>query len=133
MDWGWVPLYIILAIVVGLFGVGYFIFKKKMQQKLDTQKELVEQHKMTATILVIDKRMDHIKNANIPKKVIDQIPKIYKIKKVPIVKAKVGPMVMDLLCEEEIFSKLPEKKSVNVEIAGIFIAGILKSGGKGKR
>ena len=132
MDWGWVTLYIIIAIVVGLLVAGYFFFKKKMKQKMDTQKELVDQHKMTATILVLDKRMDNIKNANIPKKVLDQIPKIYKIKKVPIVKAKVGPMVMDLLCEEEIFSKLPEKKSVNVEIAGIFIAGILKSG-KGKR
>jgi hypothetical protein len=40
---------------------------------------------------------------------------------------------MDLLCEEDIFNKLPEKKSVNVELAGIFIAGILKSGNKGKR
>ena len=131
MEW-WI-LYIILAIVVGLGVAGYFFFKKKIKQKMETQKELVEQHKMTTTILVLDKRMDHLKNANIPKKVIDQIPKIYKIKKVPIVKAKVGPMVMDLLCEEEIFGKLPEKKSVNVEIAGIFIAGILKSGNKGRR
>ena len=131
MEW-WI-LYIILAIVAGLLVAGYFFFKRKMKQKLDTQKELVDQHKMTATILVLDKRMDHLKNANIPKKVIDQIPKIYKIKKVPLVKAKVGPMVMDLLCDEEIFAKLPEKKSVNVEIAGIFIAGIVKTGGKGKR
>jgi len=128
----WWMLYIILAIIVGLLVAGYFFFKKKMQKKIDTQKELVDQHKMTATILVIEKRMDKINNANIPKGVIEQIPKIYKLKKVPIVKAKIGPQVMDLLCEEDIFNKLPEKKSVNVEIAGIFIAGILQSGGKSK-
>ena len=129
----WMMVWIIIIIVVGLLVAGYFLLKRKMKQKLDTQKELVDQHKITTTILVLDKRMDHLKNANIPKKVVDQIPRIYKIKKVPIVKAKVGPMVLDLLCEEEIFGKLPEKKSVNVELAGIFIAGILKSGGKGKR
>ena len=129
----WMVVWLIIAIVVGLLVAGFLFFRKKMKQKMDDQKELVDQHKITATILVLDKRMDNLKNANIPKKVIDQIPKIYKIKKVPIVKAKVGPTVLDLLCEEEIFNKLPEKKSVNVEIAGIFIAGILKSGGKGKR
>ncbi len=31
---------------------------------------------------------------------------MYKIRKVPIVKAKIGPQVMDLLCDEEIFDKL---------------------------
>jgi len=131
MEWWW--LYLILLVVVGLLVGGYFFLKKKMQKKLDSQKELVEHHKVTTTILVIEKRMDKINNANIPKGVIEQIPKIYKLKKVPIVKAKIGPQVMDLLCEEDIFSKLPEKKSVNVELAGIFIAGIAKSGGGKKR
>jgi len=131
MDWWW--LYLILAVVIGLLVAGYFFLKKKMQKKMDDQKELVDQHKVAATILVLEKRMDKINNANIPKGVIEQIPKIYKLKKIPIVKAKIGPQVMDLLCEEDIFSKLPEKKSVNVEIAGIFIAGILKTGGGKKR
>jgi hypothetical protein len=49
---------------------------------------------------------------------------------VPIVKAKIGPQVMDLLCDEDIFNKLPERKSVNVELAGIFIAGIKQQKGK---
>ena len=128
----WWMLYIILAIIIGLLVAGYFFLKKKMQKKMDTQKELVDQHKVAATILVIEKRMDKINNANIPKGVIEQIPKIYKLKKVPIVKAKIGPQVMDLLCEEDIFNKLPEKKTVNVEMAGIFIAGIVQSGGKSK-
>jgi hypothetical protein len=122
---GWVWLYIILAVVVGLLVAGYFFLKKKMKQKMDTQEELVKQYKQATTILVLSKRMDHLKNADIPKKVVDQIPKIYKLKKIPIVKAKVGPMVLDLLCEEDIYNKLPVKKSVNVEVAGIFISNIL--------
>ena len=91
---------------------------------MDDQQTLVNQHKMPASILVLEKRKDKISNANIPKSVISQIPKMYKIKKVPIVKAKIGPQIMDLLCDEEVFDKLPERKTVRVELAGIFIAGI---------
>ena len=64
-----------------------------------------------------------------PKAVIEQVPKVYRFKKVPIVKAKIGPQVLDLLCDEAIFDKLPEKKTVQVELAGIYIAG-LKPGRK---
>ena len=86
-----------------------------METKMSAQKDLVDQHKVTTTILILEKRMDKINNANIPKAVIDQIPKIYKLRKVPIVKAKIGPQVMDLMCEEDVFDKLPEKKSIKVE------------------
>jgi hypothetical protein len=129
----WWILYIILAVIIALLVVAYFILKKKMGQKLDAQKELVDQHKVSASILILEKRMDKVKNANLPKGIIDQIPKIYKIRKVPIVMAKIGAQVMDLLCEEEVFDKLPEKKTVKVDIAGIFIAGMSKGGGKSKR
>ena len=126
---GSIILYCVLAVVIALLVVGFFFLKRKMQKKLDDQQSLVNQHKVPMSILVLEKRRDRVSNANMPKSVLDQIPKIYKVKKVPIVKAKVGPQVMDLLCDEDVFDKLPERKTVRVEMAGIFIAGI-KSGKK---
>ena len=120
----WWILYIIIGIVVALLIAGWFFLKKKMEKRIELQKELVDQHKVTTSILVLEKRMDKIQNANIPKSVIEQMTKIYKLKKMPIVKAKRGPQVMDLICDEDIFSKIPEKKTVKVDLAGIFIAGI---------
>ncbi len=120
----WWILYLILAVIIVAIVAGYFFLKKKMEEKISLQKDLVDQHKVTTQILVLEKRMDKVDNANIPKNVVAQIPKIYKLKKVPIVKAKIGPQVMDLLCDEEVFEKIPEKKTINVELAGIFIAGI---------
>ena len=120
---GIIGILIILGVVAIVF-VGYKIFKKKMQKKVDDQQVLVNQHKVAASILVLEKKKDRIPNANIPKSVIEQIPKMYKIKKVPIVKAKVGPQVMDLLCDEDVFDRLPLRKTVRVDLAGIFIAGI---------
>ena len=120
----WWHLYIVLGIViVALIGV-FLFFRKKVKSRLEQQQSMVEQHKMSVQILVLEKRKDKVANANIPKNVIEQIPKIYKIRKVPLVKAKVGPQVMDLLCDEAVFDKLPEKKTVQVDLAGIFIAGI---------
>lgn len=127
----WWILYIILGLVIAAIVAGYFFLKKRMEKKMTLQKELVDQHKIATSILVLEKRMDKVDNANIPKNVVAQIPKIYKFRKVPIVKAKIGPQVMDLVCDEEIFNKLPERKSVNVELAGIFIAGIKQ--GKGRK
>ena len=126
----WWILYIILGVVIAATVAGWFFLKKRMEQKVSLQKDLVDQHKIATSILILEKRMDKVSNANIPKSVIAQIPKIYKFRKVPIVKAKIGPQVMDLLCDEDIFNKLPERKSVNVELAGIFIAGIKQQKGK---
>ncbi len=126
----WWILYIILGLIIAAIVAGWFFLKKKMEDKVSLQKDLVDQHKIATSILILEKRMGKVSDANIPKSVIAQIPKIYKFRKVPIVKAKIGPQVMDLLCDEEIFNKLPERKSVNVELAGIFIAGIKQQKGK---
>jgi len=120
---GIIIILIILIVLIAGF-IGYKFLRKKIQKKMDDQQVLVEQHKVPATILVLEKRKDKITNANIPKSVMEQIPKVYKIKKVPIVKAKIGPQVMDLLCDEDVFDKLPERKAVRVDLAGIFIAAI---------
>lgn len=120
----WWHLYIIIALSIAAFAGTFIFFKKRMQKKATEQQDLVDKHKVTVSILVLEKRMDKITNANLPKSVVDQIPKIYKLKKIPIVKAKIGPQVMDLLCDEKVYDKLPEKKTVMVELAGIFIAGI---------
>ena len=120
----WWILYSILAVIIAALIAGYFILKKRMQKKMEEQKVLVDQHKISTPILVLEKRMAKVKDANIPKNVMAQIPRIYKIRKVPIIKAKIGPQVMDLLCDEDLYDKIPVKKMVQAELAGIFIAGI---------
>jgi len=120
----WWHLYIILGIVAAAAAGAFFFFRKKLRKKMDDQQTLVNQHKVATNILVLEKKRIKVANANMPKSVIEQIPRIYKVRKVPVVKAKIGPQVIDLLCDESIFDKLPERKTVRVDLAGIFIAGI---------
>lgn len=125
MSW-WV-LYSILAVVIAILVAGFIFLRKRMRKRLEEQQSLVNQQKVPVSILVLEKRKDKIQNANIPKSVAAQVPKIYKIKKIALVKAKIGPQVIDLICDDDIFDKLPDKKTVRVELAGIFIAGIIPS------
>jgi hypothetical protein len=119
----WQIILIILAVIVLILTVLYFV-GKRMQTKMDQQQSLINQHKMTTSILVIDKKKERIINSNLPKAVIDQFPKVFRYKKMPLVKAKIGPQITTLICDNKVFKDLPTKKVVKVEIAGLYILGI---------
>ena len=110
---------IVLIIVVALYFLNNWASKKSAQQN-----ELVAQHKQTVSLYVIDKKKDKLTNANIPKAMIEQMPRLGKIMKVPLVKVKVGPQITTMVCEEQTFKILPVKKTVTVDIAGAYIVGM---------
>ena len=122
----WYHLYLILGVVIAIIVTAFILIRKRVRKRMDEQESMVNQHKITTTILVLEKRKDKVANANIPKNIVEQIPRLYKMRKMPIVKAKIGPQIMDLMCEEKVYDQLPVRKSVKVELAGIFIAGIKK-------
>jgi len=119
---------LIIIAVVALVLVGLTFLGKRMQKKMDTQQSLINEHKTITSILVIDKKKQKLSESNLPKAVVDQVPKLYKFRKMPLVKAKIGPQITTLLCDDRIFDSLPTKKMVKVELAGIYIVGI-----KGKK
>ena len=42
----------------------------------------------------------------------------------PIVKAKVGPKVMTLMCDDKIFPYVPVKKEVKAVVSGLYITDV---------
>jgi hypothetical protein len=122
MEWYHIAL-IVAAIIIVILAVLYFV-GRKMQNTANQQQSLIDQSKMTTSILVIDKKKARMKDSNLPKIVQDQVPAYLKFKKVPLVKAKIGPKIQTLLCDEKIFKDIPIKKMVKVEIAGMYIVGI---------
>ena len=49
--------------------------------------------------------------------------------KVPVVKAKVGPKIMTLMCDPNVFEQLPLKQECKVVISGIYIAELKSARG----
>ena len=50
--------------------------------------------------------------------------------KLPIVKVKVGPQVMSLVCDEKIYDQVPVKKEVKATVSGIYITSVKGLHGK---
>ncbi len=78
----------------------------------------------TVSMLVIDKKRLKLKEAGLPAAVVENTPKYLRRTRVPIVKAKIGPKIMTLMCEEKVFEVLPVKKEAKVVLSGIYITGI---------
>jgi hypothetical protein len=119
--WDWA---ILAAIVLIVVVVALYFFNRWAGKRMAQQNEMVEKHKQTATIYIIDKKKDKVSNANLPKAMLSQIPRMGRIMKMPLVKAKIGKDIMTLMCDNKVFPALPVKKNVTVEMAGIYIVGM---------
>ena len=119
----WDVLILIAIIVIIIFAILYFL-NKWAGKRMSTQQEMVERHKQTVTIYVIDKKKDKLTNANLPKAMAAQVPRMGRMMKMPLVKAKIGPQIMTLVCDKAVFEALPVKKNVTVELAGAYIVSM---------
>ena len=75
-------------------------------------------------MLIIDKGKMKLKDSGLPQIVIDNTPKYLRRSKVPVVKAKVGPRIMTLMCDAQIYPLIPVKKEVKATVSGIYITGV---------
>ena len=121
-----VMLVIIAVLIIGCV-VLYFV-GKKLQKKQEESQVQMEAASQTASILVIDKKRMKLKESGLPAVVLENTPKYLRRSKVPIVKAKIGPKIMTLMCDEKLFNQLPVKKNLKVKISGIYIMDVIGRG-----
>ena len=120
--WMIVTLVIVLVVTVAL--VALYIFGSKMQKKQEKAQADMMVGAQTYSILVIDKKKMKLKEAGFPNIVLEQTPKYLRNSKVPVVKAKIGPKVMSLMCEPKVFDLIPVKKEVKAVMNGIYIIDV---------
>ena len=129
MSTGAIVAIVILAVMVIALIVLYFV-GKKMQKKQEENNAMLQANKQYASMLIIDKKRMKLKDAGLPQAVIDQTPKALRGSKMPIVKAKIGPQIMSLICDEKIFDDVPVKKEVKATVSGIYITDVRAAHGK---
>lgn len=118
-----IVLLVILVVLIIACIVLYFL-GKKAEKKQAEQQEQLDAVKQTVSILVIDKGRVRLRDAGFPPIVLENTPKYLRRSKVPVVKAKIGPKVMTLMCDADVFSIIPVKKEVKATISGIYITGV---------
>ena len=114
---------IILAVVLAVLIILYFV-GSKLQKRQAEQQALMESMAQTVSMLVIDKKRLRLKDAGFPKMVYEQTPKYLRRAKVAVVKAKIGPKIMTLMCDAQIYPLIPVKKEVKATVSGIYITAV---------
>lgn len=125
----WIIVLIVLAVIAAIIAVLYFL-GKKAQKKQAEQQEMLEANKQTISMLIIDKKRMKLRDAGLPQIVLDQTPKAMRGSKLPIIKAKIGPQIMSLICDEKIFDSVPIKKEVKAVVSGIYVLDVKGLHGK---
>ena len=92
-----------LAAVIALYFVG-----KKAQKRQEEQNEQLAATAQTVSMLIIDKKKMRLKDSGLP----------------AVVKAKIGPKVMTLICDASIYDSIPVKKEVKAVVSGLYITEV---------
>ncbi len=116
----WIVVLIVLAVlVVGLIAL-YFV-GRRLQKKQDANQAQIDAAAQTMTFFIIDMKKMKLSEAGLPKIVTEQTPKYLRRAKLPILKVKVGPRVMSLICDAKIFDTLAPKQEVKATVSGIYV------------
>ncbi|HIT67603.1 MAG TPA: hypothetical protein IAB61_10255 [Candidatus Merdisoma merdipullorum] len=123
-----IVLIVVIVVLIALL-VALYIFGRKAQRRQALQKEQMDAVAQTVSMLIIDKKKMKISESGLPSQVIEQTPKLFRWNKLPIVKAKVGPKIMTLACDAQVFEVLPVKREVKVVVSGIYISAVKSARG----
>lgn len=120
----WLTVVLIILAVLVVVLVALFFLGNRLRKKQTEQQAQIDAAKQIMSMLIIDKKIMKLKDANLPKIVIDQTPKYLRGRKMPMVKAKIGPKVMTLMADPKVYEQIPVKAEIKAEISGIYITGI---------
>ncbi|MDE6210223.1 MAG: hypothetical protein K2M73_11205 [Lachnospiraceae bacterium] len=115
-----IVLLVILAVVL-IAVIVLYILGRKMQKKQAQSEEQMEAASQSMNFFIIDMKMMKFRDANLPKIVMEQTPKYARRMKLPILKVKVGPRVMSLICDPKVFNTLAPKQEVKAKVSGIYV------------
>ena len=115
-----IVLLIILAVIVGILIALYFV-GRKMQKKQEASQASIDAAAQTMNFFIIDMKRMKLSEAGLPKIVTAQTPKYLRRAKLPILKVKVGPRVMSLICDAKVFETRAPKQEVKASVSGIYV------------
>ena len=115
---------LVILVVLIIACIALYFLGKKAEKKQAEQQEQLDAVKQTVSMLVIGKGRIRLKDAGFPPIVLENTPKYLRRSKVPVVKAKVGPKVMTLMCDAQVYPTIPVKKEVKATVSGIYITGV---------
>ena len=125
MDTLWTVLIVVGIVALVALGLLWYFGRKIQSNQIESQK-MIEQTSQLVSILVIDKKKMRLKEAPLPKQAFESAPFYAKLVKIGVIKAKIGPKIVNLICDGLVFSQMPVKAECKVKISGLYITEIVK-------
>lgn len=117
---GWIVLIVITVILIAAV-IALYIVGRKAEKKQAEQQKTLEANSQVISAFVIDKKKLKLKDAGLPSIVLEQTPKYARRAKVPIVKVKTGPRVMNLIADAKVYDQILPKQDIKANVSGIYI------------
>ena len=115
---------IIGLIIIGIAAYILYRYNRKVSKQMYEAQDMIAQHTQTMQVFVIDKKKARPKPELVGKQVYDQMTRLNRLNKMCMVKVKIGPKIMVLLCDQPVYDALETKKSYRLDMAGMYIVGI---------
>ncbi|MCD8118752.1 MAG: hypothetical protein LUE29_04605 [Lachnospiraceae bacterium] len=118
------PFLIFAGIIVAILAIAVivlYVLGRKAEKKQAEQQKQMDAVSQTVSMYIIDMKMMKLRDAGLPKQVLESTPKYARGFKMPIVKGKVGVKPMNFICDDKVFKTLLPKQEVKAKISGIYI------------
>lgn len=115
-----ITLIVIFAVLV-VAVIALYIFGRRAEKKQAEQQKTMEANAQTINLFVIDKKKVRLKDAGLPSIVMENTPKYARRAKLPIVKVKAGPRIMNLIADAKIYEQIMPKQDIKATVSGIYI------------
>lgn len=112
---------IVITAILLVAVIALYLFGKKAEKKQAEQQKAMEANAQVVSLFVIDKKKLKLKDAGLPSIVLEQAPKYARRAKLPIVKVKAGPKVMNLIADAKIYEQILPKQEIKATVSGIYI------------
>ena len=115
---------LIIFAILAIALIALYFWGKKAEATRAKQQTQIDAAAQSVSMLIIDKKMMRLKDAGLPDIVMQQASWYMKRAKIPVVKAKIGPKVMTLIADVQIYDDIPVKKEVKAMVSGIYITSV---------
>ena len=102
----------------------YRITSKNYKRSIEAD-EFIKANKQVVSIYVIDKKFEKPTEKDFNKQIYDQLTGSAKRRKMCMIKAKVGPQIVTLITEKNVYDVIVPKKTVKVELSGLYLVNVV--------
>ncbi len=118
-------IFIIVAVVlvIAIFAI-YKLSSRNYKRSIEAQ-DFINANKQVASIYVIDKKYAKPTENDFNRQVFEQFTNSVKRRKMCMVRAKVGPQIVTLITEKNVYDIIVPKKTIKVELSGLFLVNVV--------